>query len=377
MAVSLKEVSGKLIAEVDGKSYILGLGGAAAETAQSIKDMDAVLQHIEKEGAALTEGVKTFLKQESVLADIATHGGSQSKITAIKNALGFKFAGATEAEKVAELINAPVARKFLSAEALEKAGIKDVKTLDGYLTTREELIKAIKAGGDNKAKLEQFFIDNHNAPKEVRTALAAVKVEGVATDLGPIAEAVQKGITADMDALKGFADKAKSVNERHAAQQAKIEKARVDGVTGDALKEIEKGLEPIEAERKAVTEGVDKLKKDNPRFKVAKEALAKEDETIAKLFKEEKAFGGIASDAAKKGWFSKAEAELSSLKPEQLKGIRGLWNKRNFAGKAGIVAGAGAVTYAVVSAIGGKGPGERAEAVNKGREGQTAGASVA
>jgi hypothetical protein len=57
----------------------------------------------------------------------------------------------------------------------------------------------------------------------------------------------------------------------------------------------------------------------------------------------------------------------------KVEGFKGaMWSNRGYLGRAGIIAGIAAVGYAIVSAIGGRGPGDRAEEVNRSRQGEPA-----
>lgn len=63
---------------------------------------------------------------------------------------------------------------------------------------------------------------------------------------------------------------------------------------------------------------------------------------------------GIEKAAKDGGWLTKKAADLKDFKPEQLKGMKGLWNNRNLAGKAALV-GIPAVAIAYVAGVGTKG----------------------
>jgi hypothetical protein len=85
----------------------------------------------------------------------------------------------------------------------------------------------------------------------------------------------------------------------------------------------------------------------------------------------------VVEAAGKGSWFTKSAEELAQVAEKDGKKVEdiGKWARRTGKGKTAIVVGGAAAAYGLYSVIAGtgnKGPSEHAEAVNKGREAESA-----
>ncbi|MFZ4542120.1 MAG: hypothetical protein ACOYNL_10065 [Rickettsiales bacterium] len=359
------EGGGTLVATVNGRIYPLGQGIVGKETLATGTDMKTVLESIEKEGAAL----RGYLDPK-VFQDIIKLGGSEAHANQLQNAADYakKFITetATLEAKLGKLVSNPLARKLLTTEELKAANIVDVKLLDEFIADREALVKAIKAGGDNKSAIEGILSKHHStAPKEVYDALKDTKVEGVDNKLGSIAAEMETAIINGKDSLKDLTTKFKSADET--LNEAKIARNKAN-VTGEALKPFDEAVEKAAAKHKDLSESITKLGKDNPHIKASKELLKKEAPELHKLLDENKFLGsslGAAASNISWGWTNKVAPKAEGV-------IGALWKNRGISGRAGIIAGTGALVYSAYAAFGNKGPGENAEKVRNNQQNEPA-----
>lgn len=222
--------------------------------------------------------------------------------------------------------------------------------------TEEALEKLLQAHGPElKGYIKPHFVSGLDVSK------VAAKVE---TEIGDFAK-IYKG---HLDAIANEQRILDALPKDAAASVREAQAAKVSGAV-EALEGSLKGKETLKPH-------MEKVFADHPEKAVLDkiEKLKPITQDISKAASSSPigAIGKAASEASKTEWgWSKKLAPKAE-------GITGaLWKNRGVLGKAGVVAGAGAVLYAIVSAVGGKGPGEKAAEVNRGREqsqGQAVGA---
>ncbi len=348
-----------LISKVEDGVAATKLEGKAAKNL-----LDKALIEIEKNPAALSKEAKTAL-----VASIDHFKDAQgtNRFAKIKKAVET----ASQLERVGDLQAAeglykanPLADSFLT-EAGEKklASLKfDRSAIQAELKLAAENITKVKGLNESLAKL---MTEEKPSAKAVNDFLKANQAH--LAELDPGAEAITKmqlnGGGYDFSKVKAdYLAKIKTqVTEAETLVADLIKHRSVVNLNDDA-EAVKKAAEEVtKIEEKLVA--IQKDEFGNAVKSGMKKELVKELGEVHPEFASK--FGAAVNAAEKTAW-----GLSNGLKH---KGVMGaLWKNRGIAGKGLVVAGAGAVVYTIVSAIGGKGPGERAEAVTKSREADAA-----
>lgn len=301
---------------------------ADVRKAFSTKNKNAIGQHLVSGGESVkyipaaekrafydelgTKGLKEFEKQVDA---------AKALTEKLKNA---KFEGKTTSEAQRSL------RGLLSAHHTSET---DIKAIKGFLPTSLDGELSRHGFGTLEHEIAQFSADSAAAKDFLKDA-AAERVQLV-DDLA-IAGKKWRGREAAVELAQNALD---------AHDKRILEFVAEDAAHGNAYNNLAKSVKQTLDSSTKIKSGIG-------------EAL-KGVETSASV-----------KDAAKSAstWkWTKTAGELEAL--GNPKGIgAALWTKRGGLGKAGVVAGAAAVTYAIVSAIGGKGPGDKAAAVDQERQ---------
>lgn len=349
--------NGKLI--IDGKYTFTGNTAATADV-ESIGAMTAAIETIEKNPESLTPEIKKAIlgaKQE-----MEGLGANPKRLGVITEGMSYAPKEGTLAKTImADLIDNPLRRKFLSVDELKGHGITDIPKLDEYIGAREEIAALIKRGGDNVVNIEKQLLKHHDAPDEVIQALAGTKVDGVKSNVSKIVKDLAAKVSGD-------ANKVTTIAQDLQKAQLGVAQAKAANTLGDALKPFEEAVTKAETELKAAIKGSEhRAGAVLGRIKQRDAGLGKFLEAEKSIASEMQAVLKGAGEAAKTAW-----GWTNKLAPKA-EGVTGaLWKNRGVSGKAGVIAGAAAIVYGIVSAVGGKGPGENAERVNQGREGEPA-----
>jgi len=352
----------------EGKPYSFSLtSGAAPEFSRKTKQtMDAVIDFIEKNPQKVAEDVKLRDALKAASGQFEALGMKPEKVTQLKDALSFVKAGTVE-ETTAALVRNPLARKLMIDKELTKAGIEDVSKLDKLIAAKEKLLGYAKDVKANKAGIRATLIEHLDAPDAVKDALFGkhkAKFAGILKDLGAEFIDVSKKIGAALDEIKALDTQIDAVERAG---------GKTKGLLAAREKQVQKMVKATTGKDFAgkLLEG---MKESNPKIF---DELMDVDAKLTSHF--ESTIKNGASAAAKTGenkWYSifKGENALAEVAKKEGVAVEKLgFLKKIRPGKAAAIAGIAAVGTYFVAGMGNRGPSERAESVNRSREGQAAG----
>ena len=381
-----------------------GVGTSASWVATSQAEQKAAFSALVREAqtapSALSTSARKWLVENIDHPDFLGHFGTSTTDVATKEAIAnikgaIQFADTQHAAFDADAFKRGVLQYDKLGESLlspktiadaEAAGVKlsemsvmraDVKTLKG-------LLKVTDGKPINRKAVEDLIIKHHGSADVLIEAAGNPEAHAyfthnhggdlnhfaneVKTNVGSVEAEIRSGITtvnAEVEGLKDLKEAKATQAEIEAAQKRVTEAksaikssiAKPEGAEAMKLLHADEGFaEEYSKARSAVPELESAAKKAASAIKSAANAAAK------------------AIDTGKGSWFTKSAEQISELAAKEGKTI-GYLGRRTTGGKVflGAAAAAGAYgLFSVIAGTGNKGPGERAEAVNRSRENEPA-----
>lgn len=237
-----------------------------------------------------------------------------------------------------------------------------------------DLVKLISSG--DKAKIEAHLIAHSDIAPTLagihnRSATEAAwgKLSSAGVDLDKFVADIATDLPKNKDRLKVAADE--FVNASKAVKDLTKDAAEADVTEAkEALKKAETEMkEVLSSTNKYAGKSAEWLEKEHPDVVTSLKTESKDMGSLLEGFskKVKSAAGHVADTAAEAGGsiFSKGAKEIAEMKAAGK--VVNWWSKLKTPGKIGVVAAAGGVTYALVSAVGNSGPGEHAQNVSRGQ----------